>query len=90
MFKTCRIFPCGNEGAMSKEHCWAITQAAGRSCCGRSGPSVLEFGLQLDSPIYSYTDDHVCTQLRLEPDLLERTIASVGEDVQILTLSTVF
>ena len=33
---------------MTEEYCWAITQAAGRSCCGRSGSSVLEFGFQLD------------------------------------------
>ena len=94
MFKTRRMFPCWNEGAMN-EYCWAITQVAGRSCCGRSGSSVLELGLQLDSLIYSYTGGHVCTQFRpaqnrLEPDHPGRTIASVGERVQILTLSTVF
>jgi hypothetical protein len=55
MFKTRRIFPCGNEGAMSEEYCWAITQAAGRSCCGQSGSGVLELWFQLDSLIYSYT-----------------------------------
>ena len=32
----------------AEEYCWAITQAAGRSCCGRSGSSVLEFGFRLD------------------------------------------
>jgi hypothetical protein len=86
MFKTRRIFLCGKERTTGEEH-----------CCGLSGSSVLELALQLGSIIlvYWYTDDHVCTQARpaqnrLGPDLPERTIASIGEQVQILTLSTVF
>jgi len=39
---------------LAEEYCWAITQAAGRSCCGRSGSSVLEFGYQLDSLVCTY------------------------------------
>jgi hypothetical protein len=34
-----------NETRVEEEYCWVITQAAGRSCCGRSGFPVLEFGL---------------------------------------------
>ena len=34
---------------MAEEYSWAITQAEGWSCCGRSGDSVLESGFQLDS-----------------------------------------
>jgi hypothetical protein len=37
-WKARRFFPCGMKAA--KEYCWAITQAAGRSCCGRVGFSV--------------------------------------------------
>jgi hypothetical protein len=33
-----------NETKMPEEYCWATTQAMGRSRCGRSGYSVLEFG----------------------------------------------
>jgi hypothetical protein len=31
------------ETKVAEEYCWAITQAAGRSCCGLSSSSVLEF-----------------------------------------------
>jgi hypothetical protein len=40
---------------MRAEYCWAITQASGRSCCGWSGSSVLEFGFQLHSFVHTYT-----------------------------------
>lgn len=33
----------------AEEYCWAITRAAGRSCCGRSVSSVMEFGFKQDS-----------------------------------------
>ena len=33
---------------VQEEYCWAVTEAAGRSCCGVSSSSVLEFGFQLD------------------------------------------
>ena len=40
-------------------YCWAITQAAGRSCCGRSGSSAFDFGFhQLDFLVYTYIVDH--------------------------------
>ena len=41
-----------NETKMAEEYCWAITQVAGLLCCGRSGPSDMKFGLQLDLCIY--------------------------------------
>ena len=40
-----------NETKVKKEYCWAITEAAGRSCCGVSSSSALEFGFKLDSLI---------------------------------------
>jgi len=50
---------------VAEEYCWAITQAAGRSCGGRSDSSVLGFGFQLDSLVYSYVVEHVYPELRL-------------------------
>ena len=38
-----------------EEYCWAVTQAAARTCCGRSGSRVLEFGFQLETLVYAYT-----------------------------------
>ena len=46
--------PERNEAAVAEEYCWAITQAAELSCCGRSGYSVLEFGFQTDCLLYTY------------------------------------
>jgi hypothetical protein len=43
-----------NEMKVTEVYCWAITHAAGRSCGGSSGSSVLEFGFQLDFPVYTY------------------------------------
>jgi hypothetical protein len=54
-----------NETKVAEEYCWAITQAEGRSCYGRSGFSVLEFGFQMDSLVYAYVADHMYTQYRL-------------------------
>jgi len=34
---------------VTEEYCWAITQAVGQSCCGRSGSTVLDLGLRLNS-----------------------------------------
>ena len=56
---------------MGEEYCWAITQTAGRSCCGQSGSSALEFGFQKDTLVYTYTVDHMRTQFQLAPDLTE-------------------
>jgi len=39
---------------MVEEYCWAITPAAGRTCCGRSGSGVLEFGFQPDCVVCEY------------------------------------
>ena len=56
---------------MAKEYCWAITQTARRSCCGRSGSNELEFGLQLGSVVYTHIFDHMITQFRVAPHLPE-------------------
>jgi hypothetical protein len=37
---------------ISEMHSGRTPQAAGGSCCGRSGSSVLEFGYQLDRLVY--------------------------------------
>ena len=47
-----------NETKLTEEYCWAITQAAGRSCCGRSGSITLEFGF------FTYIVDHMYAPLR--------------------------
>ena len=39
---------------VTEEYCWAITQAMGWACCGRSGSSVLGTELQLDVLLYKY------------------------------------
>ena len=54
---------------VAEKYCWAIAQAVGRSRCGRSGSSVLEFGFQLESHVHTYTFDYLRTQLQLESDL---------------------
>jgi hypothetical protein len=63
-----------HETKVAEEYCWAITLATGRSCCCRSGSSVLDFGFQLDSLVYTYTFHHVRIQPRLvqTSKLLER------------------
>jgi hypothetical protein len=60
---------------VAEEYCWAITQAAGRSCCGSAGSVVLEFRVQLDSLL-----QHIYTQFRFAPDLPKNK-----ETVQIFT-----
>ena len=41
-----------NKTKVKEEYCSAITQAAGQSCCGPSGSSVVEFGFKMDSFVY--------------------------------------
>jgi hypothetical protein len=59
------------------EYCWAIPQAAGRSCCGRSDSIAWKLGFQLDSLKCTYKVD-LCIEncdgrkIRLPPDLPER------------------
>jgi hypothetical protein len=54
-----------NETKVAEEYCWAITQAAVKSCCSRLVASVLEFGFELDSLVYAYIVDDVYTEFRL-------------------------
>ena len=55
---------------MTEEYCWAITLAEGRSCCGRLGSSVLEFGLQLESIVYTHRLVNRSIEYGLAPDFL--------------------
>jgi hypothetical protein len=41
-FVSCRKCK-GNETEVVEEYCWAMAQAAEKSCCGRSGSNMLEF-----------------------------------------------
>ena len=54
-----------NESNVAEEYCWTITQAAGRSCCGRSDSRVLELGFTLDS----LTNSHLMTMSILSSDV---------------------
>jgi hypothetical protein len=56
-----------------EEYCWSITLAEGRSCCGRSGSSVLEFGLQLESILHTHRLDTMSTEYGIGPDFLNAT-----------------
>jgi hypothetical protein len=53
-----------NEAKLEEGYCRAITQAGKRSYCGRSGYSVLDFGLHMDYLLYTYVVVHVYTQFR--------------------------
>jgi len=48
-----------NETMMAEESCWAITQAEGRSCCGRTRANVMGTGFQPDFLVYRHTDDQM-------------------------------
>ena len=55
---------------MAEESCWAITQAAGWSCCQRSGSSLLDLDFKW-TPLYTHVFGHMHIQLRPVPDLPE-------------------
>jgi len=61
-----------NEAKLAEEYCRAITHGAERSYCGLSGYNVLDFGLHMDSPLYTYVVVHVFTQFQRALDLLGR------------------
>ena len=63
---------CKLNEAKLEEYCRAITQGAERSYCGLSGYSVLDFGLHMDSLLYTNVVVHVCTEFRRALDLLGR------------------
>jgi hypothetical protein len=48
-----------------EEYCWAITEAAGRSSCGRPGYGVLEFEFHLGCHVDTYTFDYMYIPPRL-------------------------
>jgi len=60
------------------EYCWAITQAKGRSCCGRWGSGVLKCVFQIDSIVDSQE------QQTLELELIKR---AAGLRVNLLSVS---
>jgi hypothetical protein len=62
--------------AKEEEYYWAITQAAGRSCCGLTGAIVLEFGFEVSSLVDTCIVDHVYTQFRLGQNM---SCASLSE-----------
>ena len=55
-----------DETKMAREYCWAITQAAGRSCCRPSADSVLKCIYYIR--IYRHTVDNTYIQFRLTHD----------------------
>jgi hypothetical protein len=50
---------------VAEEYCWAITQAAGLSCCGRSGSRVLAIGFQLACHVYTYMVERMYCDFRV-------------------------
>ena len=62
--------------AKEEDYYWAITQAAGRSCCGLSGAIVLEFGFEVSFLVDTCIVDHVYTQFRLGQNM---SCASLSE-----------
>jgi hypothetical protein len=58
---------------VAEEYCWAITQAAGRSCCGRSDSRVLELGFTLDY----LTNTYLMTMSILNSDVQVMSVQSV-------------
>lgn len=55
----------GTETKVAEDCCWAIIQAVGRSCCGRAGSSVVEFGFQMDPFLYTYIVDDMFIQVQV-------------------------
>jgi hypothetical protein len=64
---------------VAEEYCWAITETAGRLCCGRSGSSMLESGSQLESLLRLTILYSIPTYAKLDliPELRERKSGSV-------------
>ena len=65
---------------MVEEYGWARTLAAGRSCCGRSGSTVLVLGLQL---VHTYAVDHMYrpTHLRRTAVGLRNVSENLGAEI---------
>jgi hypothetical protein len=70
---------------VEEEYCWAITQVAGLSCCGRSVSSVLDCGFQLDSLVYTCIVDRMwysvqtCAKFDLRRTFRNVDVAKVAE-----------
>lgn len=80
-----------NEAKLEEEYCRAIIQSADRSYCGRSGYSVLDFGLHMYSLLYTYVVVHVYTQFRYVLDLpgrnycVSRGVSKVLNDKMVVS-----
>ena len=59
-----REWKCNGKN-MAEEYCWAMTKAAGRSCCDRSRCWMSDFGFQLDCLFCTYIADSMYSQFRL-------------------------
>jgi hypothetical protein len=57
---------------VAEYYCWTKKEAAGRSCRGRSGSSVLKCVFQVDSPVHVRKVNHTYTQFQIVPELPER------------------
>ena len=53
------FFLAGMKAQVAEKYCWAITQAAGRSYCGRSDSSLVQPGFQLDCLVYTHIVGHI-------------------------------
>ena len=75
---------------MEEEYYWAITQAEGRSRCGRSGPSVMKCGFELNLLVYTYVTKRVVNsdsfKVRILSDLPQRNYYGVSWEVPLLLL----
>jgi len=80
--KRAKFFPRGNKNAKRRreEYCWAITQAAERSCCGPPGSSVYVITIETLRPCQSHSRTCLTARtvncdlhnIRLEPYRQER------------------
>ena len=82
---------------VAEEYCWAITQAAGRSCCCRTGSGVLGLGFRLvlflstSAYIYIYMPHSGLRKIRRAPNYQERNYCVIrGVSVDREERGTVF
>jgi hypothetical protein len=71
---------------LAGEYCWAITQVAGRSCRGRSGYRVSEFGFNLTTTVWIFKTD--LRKIWLAPEIPKRRYYCVNREVLVKLLNT--